>query len=148
MPHRSTRILSGLLACALAAGSAAGCAAPPACPLPAPVPSAPGLDSHNARNALDWDGLYVGASPEDTLTLFPDGRYVMSGARAVLPPAGAFDWDPSGSRILLPAGDRPAAVFFVGEGFVRQICPQTDPGAEPVYRKAGVAPGHPPPGTP
>jgi heat shock protein HslJ len=81
--------------------------------------------AHNARNALDWAGVYRGVLPcadcpgiETVVTLAADGTYRAQSRyleRDVEPTVerGRFTWNAAGDTITL-AGDRPAR-YFVGE---------------------------------
>ena len=89
--------------------------------------SAPVIDMHTSRIALDWAGIYEGllacadcAGIHTQLTLEPDGRFEIVTRPLVRDAApssaqGQFDWEPSGNTIVLDAeggGKR----FAVGEG--------------------------------
>lgn len=95
-------------------------------------PDAPSVDSGGApvgdtsRNALDWEGVYVGTLPcadcegiRTRVELGRDGAYSRSlvylgreGQPIV--DSGTFDWDDAGARVSLGEGER-AQRYLVGE---------------------------------
>ena len=118
---------------ALFAAALAGCQPDKSADAPAvqpPVPeTAPVVDMHTSRIALDWTGLYEGllACPDcagihTRLTLEPDGRFEIVTRRLVrdaepTSAQGQFEWEPGDNRIVLDAaGD--GQRFAVGEGRV------------------------------
>jgi copper homeostasis protein (lipoprotein) len=105
-------LLSTLVACS-----------PSAAP-PIDTPGGPGGD--NSRNALDWEGVYVGTVPcadcegiRTRIELGRDGRYSRSllylgRDEQPITDSGTFEWDDAGSRITLGAGQR-LQEYQVGE---------------------------------
>ena len=115
------------LTCALTLALLAGCA-----------PSRPGsggsvpVDSHTARDSLDWAGSYEGTLPcadcpgiRTRLTLEQDGRYQRQTQYLDRQPqpevvTGSFSWESDGSTIRLDAsGD--SQRYFVGENQVTML---------------------------
>ncbi|WP_132980646.1 copper resistance protein NlpE [Pigmentiphaga sp. D-2] len=94
--------------------------------------ASPVVDGHNARNTLDWDGVYEGTLPcadcpgiRTRLTLRQDGRYELETQYLDRQPRvdrveGSFTWQPDGTRITLDqaAGGRQ---YFVAEGRLIQL---------------------------
>lgn len=92
----------------------------------APQGSAPTPAGDNSRNALDWQGSYVGTLPcadcpgiRTRVELHEDGTFMRNvaylGRDLRLMDTGSFEWDGAGSRITLTAGDGGAQRFHVGE---------------------------------
>lgn len=125
-----------IVAVLLTAAALGGCVAAEKSPVPA---------GDTSRNALDWQGTYVGMLPcadcpgiRVRLELRDDGTFTRTFTYldSAEPPAeleGSFGWDASGSRIML-GGDR-AQQFLVGEnvlihlGSNGQRLSDDDPGA-------------------
>ncbi|MBV7486794.1 copper resistance protein NlpE [Bordetella sp. BOR01] len=122
--------------CLLTAALLAGCAATePAAQSPAtsPAPAGPALvDGHNARNSLDWAGVYEGTLPcadcpgiQTRLMLAEHGAYELQTQYLDRQPhpnvvRGTFQWQPDGTTIRLDkAGDEQR--FFVAEGRLIQL---------------------------
>lgn len=89
-------------------------------------------DAHSSRDALDWDGRYIGRLPcadceaiETQLTLSLDGRYVLKTrylgrSEDWRHEAGRFGWDERGQVVRLQDGAE-AKAFFVGENRLWQL---------------------------
>ncbi|MDO5638569.1 MAG: copper resistance protein NlpE [Neisseria sp.] len=111
------RIIAGIGAFALAACIQGN---PPAAPDTASVP-----DHHNARNALDWPGMYVGTLPcascsgiRTALTLHGNGEYrlretYLGNPESVFDSRGTFSWNEAGNTVTL-SGSEPRR-YFVAE---------------------------------
>lgn len=97
------------------------------------IDKVPGTDTHNAQNALDWEGTYNGVTPcadcegiETAVTLNKDMTFVIKTkykgkGDKVFEEAGRFKWDDKGSNIILEGlKDRPNQ-FFVGENTLTQL---------------------------
>lgn len=80
----------------------------------------------NSRNALDWQGTYVGTLPcadcpgiRTRIELREDGTFTRNvaylGSDVRLSDTGSFEWDGAGARIALTAGDGDTQRFQVGE---------------------------------
>lgn len=81
--------------------------------------------AHNARNSLDWAGVYRGVLPcadcegiETIVALQRDGTYrsqsrYLGKGDAVFSDTGRFTWNEAGDTVTM-AGERPAK-YFVGE---------------------------------
>lgn len=116
MKHFSRIIATSATVFALAACIQAN---PPAAPESA-VP-----DQHNARNALDWPGMYVGTLPcascsgiRTALTLHGNGEYrlretYLGNPESVSDSRGTFSWNEAGNTVTL-SGSEPRR-YFVGE---------------------------------
>ena len=119
-------LLLALLAVALAGCQPEQTTDLPAAPSSEPD-SAPVIDMHTSRIALDWAGVYEGLLAcadcpgiHTQLTLEPDGGFEIVTRPLVRDAApasaqGQFDWEPAGNAIVLDAeggGQR----FAVGEG--------------------------------
>ncbi len=87
--------------------------------------------AHNARNALDWAGIYHGVLPcadcpgiDTVVTLTMDGtfrlqtRYVDRDER-VFEERGEFTWNDAGNTVTLPGAQ--GRSFFVGENHLVQL---------------------------
>lgn len=119
-------LILSLLAVVLAGCQPDKSADAPAVQPPEPV-TAPVIDMHTSRIALDWAGLYEGllACPDCAgiharLTLEPDGRFEIVTRRLVrdAEPSsaqGQFEWEPGDNAIALDA-DGDGQRFAVGEG--------------------------------
>ncbi|QWK95295.1 copper resistance protein NlpE N-terminal domain-containing protein [Plesiomonas shigelloides] len=83
--------------------------------------------AHNARNALDWSGIYQGVVPcadcegiKTTLQLNTDDTYVLSeqylgkGDGNRFENRGSFSWNAAGNTVQL-SGQNETRQFFVGE---------------------------------
>jgi copper homeostasis protein (lipoprotein) len=94
------------------------------CSAPSPQPPAVGAD--NSRNALDWQGVYVGTTPcadcegiRTRVELRADGTFSRSLTylgrnEQPFDDTGRFTWDASGSRIAL-GNARETQAYQVGE---------------------------------
>jgi len=81
----------------------------------------------NSRNALDWQGVYVGTIPcadcpgiRVRIELRDDGRFTRAWTYlernvAPLTDTGRFEWDSAGARIRLMSAERAAQQYQVGE---------------------------------
>lgn len=95
-------------------------------------------DAHNARNSLDWTGLYSGAIPSAsgpgiyvTLTLISENtddlryklRYEYINQKdGIFTVAGAFTWNNAGTTITLDANTKKFPVYYeIGENKVTQL---------------------------
>lgn len=98
----------------------------------APSRNAAPVDSHTARDSLDWAGSYEGVLPcadcpgiRTRVTLSDDGRYEKQTQYLDRQPqpevvAGTFSWESDGSTIRLDAsGD--SQRYFVGENQLTQL---------------------------
>lgn len=110
------------MATALAAGG---------CMTPAAETDATGRDiAHNARNSLDWAGVYRGVLPcadcegiETVVALAGDGTYstqtkYLGKGEQVFSETGRFTWNDAGTTVTL-AGDQPARYFVAENRLVR-----------------------------
>jgi len=88
------------------------------------------VDGHNARNALDYAGLYTGILPcadcegiETWIELTYDStfvkrtRYLGKGESTVFQSEGSFTWDDAGNTITLN-GLEEANKYFVSENYM------------------------------
>ena len=87
---------------------------------------------HNAKNSLDWEGLYTGTIPcadcegiEVSVTLNEDNTYVMHyyyiGKENNLEPSkGTFTWNEDGNTVIFSDKTRPH-YFKVGENTLTQL---------------------------
>lgn len=87
-----------------------------------PVP-----DAHNSRNSLDWNGTYKGVLPcadcegiETSITLMKDGTYqrtvtYLGREEAGRTDRGDFEWDETGSKVILKPGEGEGPQYQVGE---------------------------------
>lgn len=87
---------------------------------------------HNAKNALDWNGVYKGTLPcadcagiDVTLTLNQDGSYVLEQnyqdkEDGKFKSEGHFTWDENGSIVTLTDEDAPNQ-YFVGENMLMML---------------------------
>ncbi|ASB47857.1 copper resistance protein NlpE [Alkalitalea saponilacus] len=90
-------------------------------------------DMHTSQIALDWDGVYFGVLPcascegtETTLEIHADHTFGLSRTylgKDVEPflSHGTFEWDSSGSKIIIDEGNDFTTIYFVGEGFLLQL---------------------------
>jgi len=115
-------------------GACAAPAPPSTSPTPAsPVPLAPD-SAHNARNALDWAGVYRGVLPcadcpgiDIAVVLRADGTYVeqtkyRERGDAVFIAEGAFAWNAAGSAVALAeagAGGQTVQYFVAENRLIR-----------------------------
>lgn len=80
---------------------------------------------HNARNSLDYEGIYrphafIPADGLSEIKIKPNQRYCyMTGTGAKI--TGTFHWDASGSRIILNHATKTPLVFFVGENHLKLL---------------------------
>jgi len=91
------------------------------------------LNEHNAKNMLDWEGIYFGITPcadcpgiETTLTLNRNFTYKLSLVyqdRDVNPfiETGTFKFDESGNKIELNNGENGFTKYFVSENYIIQL---------------------------
>lgn len=122
--------------CLLVAAALSACAGPfdsaPSQPESSAIQNSGKVDSHNARNSLDWAGTYEGILPcadcpgiRTRLQLMQDGSYELQTQymdRQSHPTVvrGTFAWQPDGSTIRLDqAGDEQR--YFVAEGRLIQL---------------------------
>jgi len=90
-------------------------------------------DSHNARNSLDYYGVYRGILPcadcegiETEIELKPESRFVImtkypgKGTEAVTETSGTFAWNEDGNIITL-MGLSPVNQYFVGENVLNHL---------------------------
>jgi uncharacterized lipoprotein NlpE involved in copper resistance len=88
--------------------------------------------AHNARNSLNWEGVYTGLIPAADgpginvrLTLYADETYEISyhyidKGDGDFTENGSFIWDAAGSVIILDAADLPP-YYRVGENRLTQL---------------------------
>ena len=86
--------------------------------------STKGIDSaHNARNSLDWAGVYTGTIPSASgtginvrLRLYPDQRFEMSYEYRDKPNssywAGSFQWNETGNIITLNVNANEVSPYY------------------------------------
>ncbi|ELR66269.1 Lipoprotein [Photobacterium marinum] len=84
-------------------------------------------NAHNARNSLDWNGVYHGILPcadcsgiETTLELRFDGTYMLNekylGKKdGEFKTEGKFNWNAAGNAIAVPSDSEDAVRYFVAE---------------------------------
>ena len=90
------------------------------------------VDSHNARNSLDYQGTYSGTIPGyesktiNVTIILTDREYVLrttplqENAKTVVQ-KGEYTWDESGSTITLKGVKGIIATYFVAENQLRQL---------------------------
>ncbi|WP_347373301.1 copper resistance protein NlpE [Aequorivita sp. Q41] len=92
------------------------------------------VDSHTSENALDWAGVYEGTTPcadcdgiKTVVTLTEDKTYSILQTYLGKPESrnefiqkGDFVWDPTGTKVLLKAGDE-TFQYQVGENQLWQL---------------------------
>lgn len=93
------------------------------------------IDTHNSRNSLDWGGRYTGELPDPTcghkrtvITLGMELDYsrivqCQNDASPAVFDQGVFQWDVSGGRITLVAGDGSQQTYQVGENVLFLLDP-------------------------
>ena len=93
------------------------------------------VDSHNSRNALDWEGSYSGILPcpdRGTATV----RLTLSGNGETKETEGEFVWDTTGGIITLH-GEVFPSVYRVGENRLIPYGPNGNPLGLPDLEKEG-----------
>lgn len=90
------------------------------------------IDGHNARNSLDYQGVYTGTIPGysskavNIVIVLTDREYTLrmtplkENAETIVQ-KGAYIWDKSGSIITLVGVKGTPAKYFVGENQLRQL---------------------------
>lgn len=88
--------------------------------------------AHNARNSLNWAGVYTGLIPAADgpginvrFTLHDDGSYsvvyqYLDKGDELFESSGIFTWDDTGNIIILDSGDLPP-YYKVGENIIIQL---------------------------
>jgi heat shock protein HslJ/uncharacterized lipoprotein NlpE involved in copper resistance len=92
------------------------------------------IDEHNAKNSLDYIGMYQGVVPcadcegiETTLVLADESSYVLktkySGKKDIKinEQKGTYTWNEAGNTIILAGIENGPAKYFVGENYVVQL---------------------------
>jgi uncharacterized lipoprotein NlpE involved in copper resistance/heat shock protein HslJ len=92
------------------------------------------IDSHNSQNALDWSGTYKGITPcadcegietevilNKDLTFVIKTKYLGKGDAKVFEEKGTFEWDNTGSIILLQGLKGSPSQYKVGENKLIQL---------------------------
>jgi uncharacterized lipoprotein NlpE involved in copper resistance len=90
-----------------------------------------GLDSHNSKNSLNWEGAYTGTIPSASgiginvrLRLYPDQTFVLNYEYLDKPDTsswtGSFKWDKTGNNITLNVKDVPPH-YNVAENMLVQL---------------------------
>ena len=114
------KVLMLVASCALAA-----CAPPPA--------AGPADAVHSSRNALGWQGTYIGTTPcadcegiRTTLMLKPDGSFTrersyLGKAGSPVQDAGSFSWNTAGNEITLLLGPDASRQYRVAENRLVQL---------------------------
>lgn len=91
-------------------------------------------DDHNAKNSLDYIGIYQGIVPcadcegiETNLHLEDDKNYVLKTKYLGKKEAttnelrGIYSWSKEGNTITLSGNEKGASQYFVGENFLKQL---------------------------
>lgn len=88
--------------------------------------------AHSAMNSLDYYGTYLPEKDAESsfasVELLADNRYTLTPLGSEEKVSGTYGWDETGSVVHLidPAhlDEKPLAVFFVGEGFIKDTATQ------------------------
>lgn len=91
-------------------------------------------DTHNSQNALDWPGAYKGITPcadcegieteiklNKDLTFWIQTKYLGKGDAKVFEEKGTFEWDNTGSIVLLQGLKGSPSQYKVGENKLIQL---------------------------
>jgi heat shock protein HslJ len=92
-----------------------------------PPGESPADPAHNSRNALDWQGTYIGTTPcadcegiRTTVTLMQDGTFArdliyLGKSGDPMHDTGSFSWNDTGSAITLAPGSQSSQQYQVAE---------------------------------